>query len=72
MPYIVGENGPELFMPNVNGSITPNNESRNISGGVYNITVNAGIGADGTIIGRQIVEAITKYERNSGAVFVRQ
>jgi LysM repeat protein len=72
MPYIVGENGPELFMPNVNGSVTPNNESRNISGGVYNITINAGIGADGTIIGRQIVEAITKYERNSGAVFVRQ
>lgn len=72
MPYIVGENGPELFMPNVNGSITPNNESRNLGGGVYNITVNAGIGADGTIIGRQIVEAITRYERNSGAVFVRQ
>ena len=25
-PYIVGERGPELFVPNANGQIVPNNE----------------------------------------------
>jgi len=37
----------------------------------YNITVNAGMGADGSDIGRQIVDAIVKYERGSGRVFAR-
>ena len=71
MPYIVGENGPELFMPDTNGSITPNNESRNLSGGVYNITVNAGLGTNGRQVGALIVEAIKKYENSSGQVFAR-
>ena len=34
------------------------------------ITVNAGMGADGAEVGRQVVEAIRKYERRSGPVFV--
>jgi hypothetical protein len=37
-PYIVGENGPELFMPNVNGRIVPNGVGGivvNINGGTY-------------------------------------
>jgi hypothetical protein len=71
MPYIVGENGPELFMPDVNGSITPNNESKKLGGNVYNITVNAGIGTSGAQVGQQIVDAIRKYERSSGQVFAR-
>lgn len=29
MPYMVGERGPELFVPSTNGSIIPNNELRN-------------------------------------------
>ena len=36
-----------------------------------NITVNAGMGADGGRIGQQIVDEILKYERASGRVFVR-
>jgi len=37
----------------------------------YNITVNAGMGADGSDIGRKIVEEILRYERSSGRVFAR-
>jgi hypothetical protein len=36
---------------------------------VYNISVNAGMGADGASIGREIVDAIKRYERTSGPVF---
>jgi LysM repeat protein len=69
MPVIVGENGPELFTPNVNGAITPNNESRNLSGTVFNITVNAGIGTSGAQVGQEIVDAIKRFEKTSGPVF---
>jgi phage-related protein len=37
----------------------------------YNITVNAGMGSDGSDIGRQIVDQILRYERSSGRVFAR-
>lgn len=37
----------------------------------YSITVNAGMGADGTRIGEQIVNEILKFERSSGRVFAR-
>jgi hypothetical protein len=79
--YVVGEKGPELFMPNVGGNIIPNHKLGSvpsISGGVrggsagvtnININVNAGMGTDGAEVGRQVVEAIRKYERRSGPVF---
>lgn len=37
----------------------------------YNITVNAGMGADGQDLGRVIVDQILRYERSSGRVFAR-
>lgn len=37
----------------------------------YNMTINAGMGADGSSIGRKIVEEIVRYERSSGRVFAR-
>jgi len=36
-----------------------------------NLTVNAGMGADGASIGRQVVDAITSFERQSGLVYTR-
>ena len=36
-PYIVGENGPELFLPNVNGTVAPNSA---LQGGGSNVTYN--------------------------------
>ena len=67
-PYLVGERGPELFMPAGSGSIVPNHR---IGGGsTYNITVNAGMGSgNGAELGREIVAAIKRYERSSGRVF---
>lgn len=38
-------------------------------GAVYNLTINAGMGADGAAIGREIVDAIKRFERSSGQVF---
>jgi hypothetical protein len=70
LPFIVGERGPELFIPNTSGSITPNNQMTN-GNSVFNITVNAGVGTNGAQVGQQIVEAIKKYERTSGQVFAR-
>jgi hypothetical protein len=40
-------------------------------GGSINIVVNAGMGTDGAAVGEQIVNAIRRYERTSGAVFAR-
>jgi hypothetical protein len=47
--YLVGERGPELFMPSSSGSIVPNNRLGGGGGGaVYNITVNGAIDPEGT------------------------
>ena len=73
-PYVVGERGPELFIPDVSGTIIPSNEMATGSalggGNNYSITVNAGVG-DPRAIGRSVVEAITSFERSSGPVFAR-
>jgi hypothetical protein len=37
----------------------------------YNVTVNAGMGADGQRVGQMIVDEILKFERTSGKVFAR-
>lgn len=39
-PYYVGENGPELVVPNRNGTIIPNNKLGGIGGNVTNVTNN--------------------------------
>lgn len=57
---MIGEAGPEAVVPL---------SRMGKSGGTYNITVNAGMGADGNAIGKQIVDAIKRYERASGPVF---
>ena len=76
--YLVGERGPEVFLPSASGQIVPNVDlgtsvSRNgvMSGSnanTYNISVNAGVG-DPRAIGQQIVEYVRKYENASGRVF---
>jgi hypothetical protein len=40
-------------------------------GGGIVINVNAGMGTDAAAVGEQIVNAIRRYERTSGAVFAR-
>ena len=64
-PYIVGEVGPELFVPSSSGSIKPNSA---LGGSTINLTVNAGMGADGAAVGEQIVSALRQYQRRNGAL----
>jgi TP901 family phage tail tape measure protein len=54
-----------------NGAVTPSASSATsmTPSSIYNINVNAGMGADGAVIGREIVDAIKRYERTSGPVF---
>ena len=59
--YLVGERGPELFTPGTSGNITPNSAM----GGI-NITVNAGMGTDGSAVGQAIVKEINRYARTGG------
>jgi hypothetical protein len=70
MPYLVGEMGPELFMPGRGGNIVPNDR---LGGGGTSIVINvtAGMGTDGARVGEQIVNAIKRYERTSGPVFAK-
>ena len=58
---LIGEAGPE--------AVIPLSKMGNQGSNTYNLTVNAGIGADGAVIGREIVDAIKRYERTSGPVF---
>ena len=58
---LIGEAGPEAVVP-LNRNNTP-------TGNTINLTVNAGMGADGASIGREIVDIIKRYERVSGPVF---
>ena len=45
-PYLVGEKGPELFVPNQSGNIIPNHDLAGVGGGNMNIVVN--VDASGT------------------------
>jgi len=56
---LVGEAGAEAVIPlDRLGSM----------GATYNITVNAGMGSNGTDIGDEIVNALKRYERRNGAL----
>lgn len=65
--YLVGERGPELFVPNGNGSIVPNNR---LGGGntVINLTVTGAIDSEGTA--RSIINALNNsfYRGTGGAM----
>lgn len=58
-PYIVGERGPELFVPTGSGRIEPS-----AGGGGINITVNGAIDAEGTA--RTIIRVLEDAQRRSG------
>jgi len=70
----VGEQGPELLNMPRGAQVIPLDRIASGGGGnVTNIsfTVTAGMGADGAALGEQIVNAIRRYERTSGAVFAK-
>jgi hypothetical protein len=54
----------------LNGSVpSASNAAPRSTANIFNLTVNAGMGSDGAVIGREIVDAIKRYERTSGPVF---
>ena len=48
-PYLVGERGPELFIPNSSGNIIPNNQMGGGAGVVVNQTINVTTGIQSTV-----------------------
>ena len=73
-PYLVGEQGPELFVPNNSGTIVPHNRTfaRNgggtIAGNNYTINVQT---LDAKSAATAVVDALKAYERTRGPVPVR-
>jgi len=76
-PYLVGEQGPELFVPSGYGRIMDafstskallSNAGGSMGGGSSMVTINVSVAptADKAAIGQTIVEAISSYERRSG------
>jgi len=67
-PYIVGEEGPELIVPNTSGTVLTANQTSSVmgsgSGGGSGWTVNVHMppGADG----EQVVAALRRWERSNG------
>ncbi len=58
---LIGEAGPEAVVP-LSGRNSP-------MGNTYNINVNAGMGTNGAQVGKEIVDAIKRFEKSSGPVF---
>ena len=79
-PYLVGEKGPELFVPNSNGNIVPNNAMGGGSGevnSVVNITISdSGASVDkkqasefGRMIETSVMGVINRERRPGGALY---
>ena len=57
---LIGERGPE--------AVIPLDRLSTGGGSEINITVNAGMGTDGTAVGNAVVDALIKYQRRNGAI----
>jgi len=64
--YLVGEEGPELIVPNASGMVLTAGQTQAALGGgsSWNVTVNMPPGADG----EQVVSALRRWERANGPV----
>lgn len=71
LPYLVGERGPEMFVPTGSGYVVPNRQLASATAtpatGATSLVVNvtAGVG-DPVAIGRQVAETLRAYERTGG------
>lgn len=72
-PYLVGERGPELFIPAGYGRIVDNMATMSMltggtavgGSGTVNVTINMAPGANGD----DVIDAIRRYERRNGPIF---
>ena len=62
-PYLVGERGPELFVPQTSGSIVPNNGVGSFSGGLAAMLGGSGRGGT-TLRGQDIILAYARTQRS--------
>jgi len=62
--YIVGEEGPEVFVPGASGTIIPNGVG--VGGGNITINVTAPTGTDPYTFGNAVVSALKSYVRSNG------
>lgn len=67
---VVGEAGPEVVMPLDRFESALARQSGAGDNYTYNVSVTAGMGSDPVSIGREVVNAIKRYESVSGKVFV--
>lgn len=69
-PYVVGENGPELFVPARSGSIVPNNQMSAGGGGGVTLNVNMGMyaGEPGELrqAAKRIYQELMRIDRANG------
>ena len=56
----------QVYGVDIGGISTPGQ----VGGNTFNITVNAGMGTDPITVGKEIVDAIKRFERSSGQVFI--
>jgi DNA repair exonuclease SbcCD ATPase subunit len=67
-PYIVGERGPELFVPNSSGTIVPNSR---MGGGGTSIVINVNSTIADAELPQKLVDALRTYNRNQGPLNVQ-
>ena len=65
--YLVGEKGPELFVPNSSGSIVPNNKLSAPSGSTSVININVSGAIDPIGVARQIAQILNREATTSGS-----
>jgi hypothetical protein len=74
---MIGERGPEMFVPQGPGSIISADRVASMSvassapGATYVTNVTANVHLPAGANGKDVVDAITKFERHNGKVFAR-
>lgn len=66
-PYLVGEQGPELYVPQASGSIVPNG---GLGGMVVNINVNGSLLSTRDELARMLSDALVDFRRHQGGRLV--
>jgi hypothetical protein len=61
---LIGEGGPEAVIP-------LSRAGDNLGQTNINVTVNAGMGTDGAEVGREVVDALRKFQRRNGPLPLR-
>jgi hypothetical protein len=75
--YPINEEDQEFFTPSVNGRVHQNRAEAPSGGGIGTpsgdvyININAGMGSDPNAIGKAVLEALQRYQRQNGALPLR-